>query len=178
MVHDDRVEATIRRGGPADVPAVLGLMDGAVAWLTARGRTGQWGTETQSTSPRRITTFMAWADAGQLWVAELDGAIVGGLALGAAPEHVPPATEPERYVNLLITDRAHAGHGIGRALLDHARTLARADGVGLLRVDCYGGDDRALVRYYERAGFTATEPFTVESLRGPWPGQVLEERLD
>lgn len=162
---------TIRPGGAGDVPAVLGLMDGAVEWLAARGRTGQWGTARQSTDPRRIATFTSWAEAGELWVAERDGAIVGGLAVGAAPAHVPPAAEPERYVNLLI------GHGVGRALLDHARDLARAAGVALLRVDCYAGDDRALVRYYEREGFTATEPFTVDTPRGPWPGQVLEQRV-
>ena len=171
------METTIRRGVPHDVPAVLGLMDDAVRWLADRGRTGQWGTERQSTDPRRIATFTTWADAGELWVAERVRTTVGALAVGTAPGHVPAATEPERYVNLLITDRAHAGRGIGRTLLDHARALARADGVGLLRVDCYGGDDRALVRYYEREGFTATEPFTVDTPRGPWPGQVLEQRV-
>jgi GNAT superfamily N-acetyltransferase len=76
-------------------------------------------------------------------------------------------------VNLLVTDRSFAGRGVGAALLDHARDLAVARGLGLLRVDCYAGDDRALVRYYESVGFTATEPFTV----GEWPGQVLERRL-
>jgi hypothetical protein len=44
----------------------------------------------------------------------------------------------------------------------------------LLRVDCYAGDDRKLVAYYEGNGFTPTEPFTVE---GRWPGQVLARRL-
>jgi hypothetical protein len=51
--------------------------------------------------------------------------------------------------------------------------IARERGAHLLRVDCYAGGDRALVRYYERQGFTATDPFAV----GEWPGQVLEERL-
>jgi GNAT superfamily N-acetyltransferase len=170
-------EITIRSAGPADVPAALGLMEGAARWLVARGRPGQWGTAPQATDPRRIATFTAWAEAGELYLAAIADEPVGALAVGAAPDHVPPASEPELYVNLLVTDRARAGRGIGRMLLDHARTLARQRGLGRLRVDCYGGDDRALVRYYEREGFTATEPFTVETSRGPWPGQLLEERI-
>jgi GNAT superfamily N-acetyltransferase len=95
------------------------------------------------------------------------------LAVGDAMPYVPPPAEPELYVRLLVTDRAHAGLGVGSELLEHARGIARARGLSLLRVDCYGGGDRALVRYYERQGFTATEPFTV----GDWPGQILEQRL-
>ncbi|WP_258563535.1 acyltransferase domain-containing protein, partial [Streptomyces phytophilus] len=41
----------IRTGGPADAPAVLALLDAAVAWLTAQGRTEQWGTEPFSGLP-------------------------------------------------------------------------------------------------------------------------------
>jgi GNAT superfamily N-acetyltransferase len=171
-------DITIRRADVDDVPAALGLMESAARWLIARGRPGQWGTEPQATNPRRITAFTGWAADGDLWVAELDGGAVGALAVGVAPDHVPPAAEPELYVNLLVTDRAHAGRGIGRALLGHARKLAEERGVGLLRVDCYAGDDRALVTYYEREGFHATAPFTVETPRGPWPGQVLEMRWE
>jgi len=50
-------------------------------------------------------------------------------------------------------------------------------GCVLLRVDCYRGPDVALVRYYESQGFVATDEFTVDLPRGPWPGQVLEQRL-
>ena len=171
-------DITIRPAGADDVPAALALMESAAQWLVARGRPGQWGTEPQATNPRRIAAFTGWASGGGLYLAEIDGAAVGALAVGEAPAHVPAATEPELYVNLLVTDRAHAGRGIGRVLLDHARDLAEEQGVGLLRVDCYGGDDRALVGYYEREGFRATEPFTVDTPRGPWPGQVLEKRVD
>jgi GNAT superfamily N-acetyltransferase len=103
---------------------------------------------------------------------------VGALVVGEANEYVPPATEPELYVNLLVTDRAHAGAGIGGRLLAHAAGLASGRGLGLLRVDCYAGGDGALVRWYEGQGFTATDPFTVERPgRAPWPGQVLVRPL-
>ncbi|MGW4498331.1 N-acetyltransferase family protein [Micromonospora sp. NPDC004336] len=171
-------DLVLRPGGPADAPAVLRLLDDATAWLVARGRTGQWGTEPASTDPRRIGQADAWATGGGLWLAMLGDRPVGALVVGAATEYVPPATEPELYVNLLVTDRAHKGAGIGGRLLAHAAELARERGLGLLRVDCYAGGDGALVRWYERQGFTPTGPFTVERAgRDPWPGQVLVRRL-
>lgn len=174
----DQHTIAIRPGGPADAASVLRLLDSATAWLVARGRTGQWGTEPASADPRRIAQADAWAGGGGLYLAMLGDASVGALVVGAATAYVPPATEPELFVNLLVTDRAYAGHGIGARLLAYAAELARERGLGLLRVDCYGGDDRALVRFYEGCGFTATDRFTVERPgRPPWPGQVLERRL-
>ncbi|MEU9829105.1 GNAT family N-acetyltransferase [Micromonospora chersina] len=174
----DQQIIAIRPGGPADAATVLRLFDTAIAWLVARGRTGQWGTGPASTDPRRIAQADAWATGGGLYLATAGDDAVGALVVGSATTYVPPATEPELYVNLLVTDRAYAGHGIGARLLAYAAELARDRGLGLLRVDCYGGDDRALVRFYEGCGFTATDRFTVEREgREPWPGQVLERRL-
>jgi ribosomal protein S18 acetylase RimI-like enzyme len=170
-------ELRIRHGGEADVATVLALLDAATRWLVARGRVGQWGTEPHSTNPRRIEMVTGFARTGGLYLAYLGDEPVGTIAVGAAPPHVPPAAEPELYVNLLVTSRAHRGQRIGRHLLDHARRIARQRDVDLLRVDCYGGDDRALVRYYEGEGFTATDTFTVELATGKWPGQVLEQRM-
>jgi GNAT superfamily N-acetyltransferase len=167
----------IRRAGRDDVPAVLALLDGATEWLVARGRTDQWGTEPHSTSPRRIAQITAFADDGGLWAAEQDGRVVGALSVGGALPYVPPADEPELYVRLLVTERASAGQNIGGVLLDHARELAREAGVKMLRVDCFAGGDGALVRYYERQGFTRTEAFAVPVNGSDWPGQVLAQRL-
>ncbi len=163
----------INPGGPDDIDTVLALLDDASAWLVSIGRTGQWGTEPHSTNPRRIAQVTEWAGTGRLHLAHLDGRVAGALAVGEAMPYVPPATEPELYVNLLVTGRAYAGRGVGARLLDHARDIARERGAHQLRVDCYGGDDRALVRYYERQGFTATMTFAV----GEWPGQILVQRL-
>ncbi|MDG4769604.1 GNAT family N-acetyltransferase [Solwaraspora sp. WMMD792] len=179
---DDRARIYHRAGTQADVPAVLALLDDAVRWLAEHGRTGQWGTEPQSTDPRRVAMVTGWAKESGLVLACVpvgDGGerVVGALAVGTARSYVPPVNEPELYVNLLVTDRRWAGHGIGGALLDEARRIAVERGATLLRVDCYAGGDRALVRYYERAGFTAAEPFTVDRPDGPWPGQILSQRI-
>jgi GNAT superfamily N-acetyltransferase len=167
----------VRPGHQDDVAAVLGLLDGATAWLVANGRTDQWGTEPHSTNPRRIEQITGFADDGGLWVAESDGRVVGALAVGDAMSYVPPATEPELYVRLLVTDRAASGSGIGRDLLEHARDLARELGVKMLRVDCFAGGDGALIRYYEKQGFTRAEAFAVPANGAEWPGQVLFQRL-
>lgn len=168
---------TIRRAGRDEVPAVLGLLDGATEWLVAKGRTDQWGTEPHSTNPRRIAQITDFADDGGLWVAEANGRVVGALAVGAALPYVPAAGEPELYVRLLVTDRGSAGQGIGASLLDQARELARSQGVGLLRVDCFAGGDGALIRYYEKQGFIRERAFAVPVNDSEWPGQILFQRL-
>ncbi|AGL18084.1 GNAT family N-acetyltransferase [Actinoplanes sp. N902-109] len=163
----------IRPGSETDVPAVLRLLDGAIAWLAAQGRTGQWGSAPLSTEPRQIAQVQGYAQPGGLWLAEMAGEVVGALAVGAAGAGIPTVDEPEVFVRLLVTDRSRAGAGIGASLLDHARKLAQDAGIALLRVDCYAGGDGKLVRYYESQGFSRTQSFDHDG----WPGQVLEQRL-
>ncbi|MBB5953590.1 GNAT superfamily N-acetyltransferase [Saccharothrix tamanrassetensis] len=164
----------IRRGGPADLPAVMAMLDGAVAWLEASGRTGQWGSRPWSADPERAGKIADRVRDDTVWIAEVDGEPAGTLIHSpAAPDYVPPAGEPELYVRLLVTSRAFTGRGVGGALLDHARAQARALGVELVRVDCYAGGDGRLVRYYRRNGFTPVGTFEV----GEWPGQLLSDRV-
>ncbi|MEV0679152.1 GNAT family N-acetyltransferase [Actinosynnema sp. NPDC050436] len=164
----------IRRGGPADLGALLGMLDGAVAWLSASGRTGQWGSEPWSADEQRSARMADRVREDVVWVAEVDGAPAGVLTHShQAPEYVPEADEPELYVRVLVTSRAFTGRGVGTALLDHARGQARAQGVGLVRVDCYAGGDGRLVRYYERNGFERVREFSVRD----WPGQLLADRV-
>lgn len=160
----------VRPGGPSDVGAVLGLLDEAVRRLVSRGRTGQWGSRPFSTNPKRVEELESWTD--DLHVAELGGETVGALAIGPAPEYVPPAVGPEVYVTALVGSRR--GPGAGRLLLEHARAEAVRRNADRVRVDCYAGGGGALVAYYVSNGFTPTATFTVE---GDWPGQVLEVRL-
>lgn len=170
------MDIRIREGGSDDVPAILALLDGAVEWLVARGRTRQWGTRPWSASENAVRTVTRYAATGTPYLAELDGVPVGTLTLTDGPgPYLAAAAEPERYVHLLAADHRHAGRGIGAALLAHAARETRRAGVGLLRVDCYAGDDGKLVAFYERNGFERTEAFTVGEDR--WPGQVLARRV-
>jgi GNAT superfamily N-acetyltransferase len=172
------VQLTIRRAGRNDVPGVLAVLDGATEWLVARGQTEQWGTSPHSTDPARVASITSFADEHSLWVAETaDGRVLGALAVGVPPSYIPPAGEPEVYVRLLVTARASAGNNVGGELLEYARDLARATGVRLVRVDCFAGGDGALIRYYEKQGFTRTASFGVPVNGSEWPGQVLAQRL-
>lgn len=170
---------TIREGGPDDVPVILGMLDSSVEWLVAQGRPGQWGTNPLSRSPKTVESVARYIDEGWAYVAEADGVPAAALTLtdspGAYLAHLPPPGEPERYIHWLASDRRFKGHGVGSALLAHAAEETRRAGVGLLRVDCYAGDDRKLVAYYEANGFTSTEAYTVGE--HAWPGQVLARRV-
>ena len=162
---------SLRTGSVEDLPGVVRLMDRAVEWLVAQGRTGQWGDQPWSASERRVERLRQLIDDGELLLLEQDGVAVAALSHGpVAHDYVPAADEPEDYVLLLVSDPAV--RGAGRRLLDQSWQRARAQGIGLQRVDCYGGDDGKLVRFYESAGFTRTEPFDVDG----WPGQLLERR--
>lgn len=100
--------------------------------------------------------------------------MVGALEVNeVSPSYAPVTKEPGLYVDLLLTSRQFIGKGIGTALLDHARADCLARGLTLLRVDCWAGGHQQLVKYYESAGFTATELFD----RNGWPGQLLVQRL-
>jgi GNAT superfamily N-acetyltransferase len=169
----------IRPGGPGDIAAVLALGDEAVTWLNARGNTQQWGTAPWTGNDKREAKIADQARGRGMRIAEDQG----GLVLGAmviteiAPAYVPPAAERELYVNLLLVSRRHRGQGIGAALIEHARQEAAARGIGLIRVDCWAGQDGSLVRAYEKYGFSRVQEFTVALPAGPWPGMLLGMRL-
>jgi GNAT superfamily N-acetyltransferase len=164
----------IQRGTIDDFDSIIALMDEAVAWLAGQGRTGQWGSEPFSTLTRSVEFMRREVEENDLWIAEIDGEAVGAMLLGEAPtRYVEPVAERELFLHLLVTSRRFTGQGIGRALVEQAKMVARKRGIALIRVDCYGGDDRKLVAAYERLGFTPTHVGMVKE----WPAQVVEMRL-
>jgi ribosomal protein S18 acetylase RimI-like enzyme len=158
----------IRRGDEDDTDWLLGLFDEAVAWMVARGQSGQWGSKPFSRSPRRIAQVGGLIDSGGLRVAELDGEPVAALVVGIAPLHVPLPDRPELYINLLISSRRHAGRRIGSALVRYARAEAADRDARQLRVDCWAGAP-TLVDWYRDQGFEPTGTFDVEG----WSGQIF-----
>ena len=164
----------MRRGRKADADTILRLWDTAIAWLVARGQTDQWGPEPASAQPRCRDAVQEWAAGQGLRIAELDRQPVGvSVVAESCPNYAPPTELPESYLLFLVTDGAHAGHGIGAALVEQAAVEARANGSQVLRVDCWAGAP-ALVRWYERNGFVKTDTFTVNDR---WHGQIFEMML-
>jgi GNAT superfamily N-acetyltransferase len=161
----------------ADLPEVLGLFDDAVAWLNARGDTGQWRTTPFSASPRSQPRFMGWIDAGALFVARQAGRVVGTVALAEQPPtyaaHFWPAFPATAYyLEAFTTARDRAGEEIGSALLAWAEDYARQQGKETIWLDCWA-DSPGLVAYYRRAGYTPVDTFHV----GEWRGQLFERAL-
>jgi ribosomal protein S18 acetylase RimI-like enzyme len=169
-----RFPLRVRAGQESDTAAVLALWDTAIAWLVARGQTGQWGAIPASARPQASHMVREWAAGSGLRVAELDRKPVGASVITSTPpEYVPPAGQPETYLLFLVADRTRGGLGIGSALARQAAADARAADSQVLRVDCWA-DAPDLVAWYERQGFTRSATFTIKD---SWRGQLLEMRL-
>jgi RimJ/RimL family protein N-acetyltransferase len=159
---------SIRVGGSEDEPILLGLFDEAIAWLVARGQTGQWGSAPYSSRPAGIEQVHRLAGDEGLRIAERAGQPVGALVIGPAPGYVPPADCEELYIQLLLTSRAHAGQQIGTRLIERAVTEARQRACEQLRVDCWAGAP-GLIAWYERHGFVRSDTFELNG----WNGQIF-----
>src|SRR3954451_24685127 len=68
----------IRPGTPDDEGALLALFDEAVAWMVARGQTGQWGDRPFSERAETRARVREFAEHPGLWIAERDGEPLGG----------------------------------------------------------------------------------------------------
>src|SRR4051812_3332273 len=114
----------LRTGTIADLNHVLHLMDNAVAWLVTQDRPGQWGTEPLSSRQASVDRMRSEIQSNDLWLAEIDGQVVGAMLLGDKPmEYVEAVDEPELYLHLLVTDSNHRGAGIGRVLVAKAKEV-------------------------------------------------------
>jgi GNAT superfamily N-acetyltransferase len=108
----------IRPAAKADLPGVLrlygqpGLDDGAVLSIA----------EAQCMFDR----FARYPDY-VLYVAELDGEIVGTFAL-LIMDNLAHMGTPSAVVEDVVVDAAHQGHGIGRAMMTHAIAICRSKG--------------------------------------------------
>ena len=151
----------------------MALFDEAITWLVCRGQVGQWGAAPASSRTPLRERVAGMASRGGLHLAEHEGALVGALAVGSAPAYVRPVSVPEVYIELLLSSRRCAGHGIGRDLLKVATDIARRRNARLLRLDCWAGAPR-LVEWYEEQGFARSALFTLDD---GWTGQVLQKPI-
>ena len=170
MPPQARPPVQLRPGRASDTAAILEMWDGAVAWMVARGQTGQWGSEAASARPGTPEMVVEWAEGSGLTVAELAGTLVGvSVVTGSHPDDVSDVPCQESYLLFVLSSRDHAGSGIGARLVGRAAADARLSGSEVLRVDCWAGAP-GLVSWYERQGFERAATVTL----GDWQGQVLE----
>ena len=96
-----------------------------------------------------------WAgDSGRIFVAEVDGAVVGfvGVRLRVPPGEPDEDPAPYAYVTDLLVLRDHRRRGIGRALLDHAEQHAREAGASTIRIGVLANNQVAR-RLYREMGY-------------------------
>jgi GNAT superfamily N-acetyltransferase len=161
--------ASIRDGDrPGDLGAVAALhgviyareyaMDNTMEAYVATGMADLW---------------LAWEregdlGAGRLWVAELDGRIVGATGLTRSDDQ--PGWGQLRWVLLAPEAR---GHGLGRALFDAAMDEARARGYTGVYLWTVAGLDAAH-HIYKSAGFQVTHSRPARK----WGIDAIEQRME
>lgn len=99
----------------------------------------------------------------ETWVADEGGALRGFVSVGPSRDPDAPASEAEVYAIYLAPEAM--GRGVGRALFEHARTLARERGYGSLTLWVLDANARAR-RFYERAGLGDDGGRKVDTLQG------------
>jgi GNAT superfamily N-acetyltransferase len=112
---------------------------------------------TRPSWPAELTVQPAAIEAGEVWVAEEAGEIVGLLELVPRPE--------EAEVRLIFVAPEHIGGGVGVALWRHMEKRALAHGAERIGLDA----DPNAAAFYERMGMRTIG----ESPSGSIPGRML-----
>lgn len=141
----------VRPATTADLPAILRLVREVVPLMRASGNL-QWDADYPN---ERV--FRQDIARDQLWVAALEGTIVGVAALTTDqdPEYADADWEPS--VTAIVTHRlavapAAQGRGVAAALLRQAEQLAVARGLRVLRVDT-NSENVATQRLFPKLGY-------------------------
>lgn len=144
---------TIRPATSADLPAILAIVRRVVPLMQAAGNF-QW----EATYPNE-EVFRRDLDRQHLWVAEgEDGRVAAVAALthnDQDPEYAQAdwdPLEPALVTHRLAVDPGAQGRGLAAALLRHAETLARQQGLRVLRVDT-NSENQATQRLFPKLGY-------------------------
>ncbi|CAL8575947.1 hypothetical protein XPA_001841 [Xanthoria parietina] len=171
----------------------LHLFDESVVWLTSRGLSSQWGSEPLKNDPAHVkkveklieqSTVLLATPVKSAFSSSQPGIL--GICLFSSshrchPEVIPPASEPEYYIQAILTSRSSpSAKGLGSAFVAEVERMAREAGIGLIRLDCYAGGEKGeegLVRVYEKMGFQKSGGL-LDYYESGWMGQVMSRRVD
>jgi GNAT superfamily N-acetyltransferase len=137
------MSVTVRQARENDLAAVLGLM-------------AQLNPDDAAPAPARAEA--TWREilarpGVETWLAEADGAVAACLTLVVVP-NLSRGARPYALIENVVTDAAHRGRRIGRALLDAA--VARAWALGAYKVMLMtGSKQESTLGFYRAGGFTA-----------------------
>lgn len=141
----------IRLAVPGDVAAVMGLLRRVVPLMQAAGNQ-QW-----DESYPNVAVFESDIELGQLWVAEIDGAVAGMAAVTTdqEPEYAQVGwnvDETAVVVHRLAVDPEFRGAGVAAALMRKAEEIAVERGISVLRVDT-NTQNKATQRLLPKLGY-------------------------
>ena len=106
------------------------------------------------------------ADAAQqVWLAELEGVVVGLISLSARPQI--RLTGPILTVDELVVSERARGAGVGKKLIDLAKSEARRLGARRLELLTARGRPSYVRRFYPKNGFVEVDSAV---MRWPLPG--------
>lgn len=145
----------VRQAAEADLDAVERLYDELNGYLETHVNYPGWK---KGVYPVRADA-QEGLDAGELYVAERGGEVVGTMIClhrqGEVYRSVQWAVEYDVPVMVMHVVAVHPrafGSGVGEALMAHAQQLAREQGLRAIRLDTYEKNLPA-ARLYERCGF-------------------------
>jgi len=151
----------------ADAPSILGLRQALEEWLESKG-VEQWGRGEVS-----LSDVVQQVAKGEWRVVRGSDGLQAALRLLWSDEPVWQQQNAfAAYVHGLMVHRAHAGYGVGAALLRWAEGQARQAGAPSLRLDCVESNAR-LRAFYAALGF---EEVGRRDFDGPWFSAVLLEK--
>lgn len=138
--------AVIRKAEPGDADPLVRLAESVGSeeggWLIADGG---WRSVSEE---RRYLKAIRRHDYAAVFVAELDGRIVGRLSIGRDSH---PASEHVADVGVMVAD-GYRRRGIGRALMESAEAWAQSVGVRKIELHVFPHNEAALT-LYERLGY-------------------------
>lgn len=139
---------SVRQARPEDAGVVEEMLVEAARWVDALGVV-MW--EEGELQPAHI---QAEVDAGQFFIAEVDGVAAGAVRFQLEDTLFWPDIEQDEsaFVHRLVVRRRFKGQGVATALLRWAVAHARASGRRYLRLDCDASRVK-LRELYERFGF-------------------------
>ena len=140
----------IRRAGPLDAAALAALI-------------GQLGYEASENEVAERLAAMQ-AEGREVFVAELDGAVVGCLSTSVM--HVLHRPAPVGRISMMVIDEAVRSRGIGAALVRVAEEALAAQGCYIVEITSNARRTEAH-RFYERLGYERTSVRLAKELSVP-----------
>jgi len=154
----------IRRAVMEDIASLMSLVKRVVPLMRAAGNL-QW-----DESYPNAEVFANDINRGQLWIAEISGAVAGVIAITSdvEPDYVQAdwdQAEPALVVHRLAVDPEFRGAGIARGLMTQAEVVAATQRIAAVRVDT-NVENQATQKLFPALGYRFAGEITLQMRPG------------